>query len=404
MINPFSLDKDGSLRVREDVRMEDSDFVSNVNHIAKHIDFLRVMAVNLDLTNSNALIDLINTDFINVLADIKKGATDDGYRKMDIDLEINMKEPTDIVYYDKATVHTTDGKQHVIKFTKEVYSLIDVNFQLMTGIAALQDKALVVNTVCEIVPKIGSVFAGIGRIKDSLETFGVFSNVRALDLHVAARSLNESRGDGVFHYKWYTTTSSILTLHTSLDSVMDILNRIEVIYADFLIKYEDFIGKYDDVDKWYKEIVIMHTEIKKMYNHILIMYEEIKNWHAEIMEAVEVVQNAVLNSTPYIIITEDTVLESKHLGSMLQCVVPLDTDIITLTVPDKTDKDEAWRTSAEILFVPKGKGTVLIKSGGAIVIESQEGTAPMSKGNGRVACAKVEPDGTWLVFGALEDI
>lgn len=389
---------------------EKSDFVSSVNILANNIHLLVDQAEYMDNVGIQALLTASKSILKEVIDDVHKGATPEGYRKIDFDLEANLQESKNLVYYDKAIIDTTDAKQHVIKFQKPVYSLVDVTYQLVLGITDLKAKGDVVNTEVEIIPQFG-LFSGMGRIKDSLEEFGQFSNIKQVTLFADKKSIPVANGDGIYVYDWYHTTSSILTLHTSLDSFLDILNRIEQIYAEFEIKYQDVLVKHEEIGEWYAEIKLMHIDIKKMYIHILEMYDQMKIWWEETKknaedakDAADQVKNAILNATPYVVITEDTVLTSKHLGSMLQCIVPLDTDIITLTVPDKDDKGEAWKTSAEVLFVPKGTGTVLIKSGGNVVIESQEGTAPMSKGNGRVACAKVEPDGTWSVFGALEDI
>lgn len=387
-----------------------SDFVTNVNILARNLHLLNDQALYINNTGIQELLAASKSILKEVIDDVHKGATPEGYRKIDFDLEANLVDGKNYIYYEKAEIETTDAKVHEIKFTKPVYSLFDVNFQLMAGIKELNETGKIVNTVVEIVPKKG-LFSGMGRIKDSLARFGEFSNVKRVSLFVDKFSMPNAKGIGIYDYFWYDTTSALLTLHTSHDVIMDILNRIEKIYADFKTKYADMLVKHGEVSEWYKEIDKMYKEILTIYVHIKEMYKDMEKWWEETKqnaddarEALDLIRKAVLNSTPYMIIKEDTTIQYKHIGAMLQCEVPLDTDIITLTIPDQDEKGEKWNTSIEILFVPKGKGTVLIKSGGKTVVASQEGTTPMVKGSGRVGCAKHEPDGNWLVFGALEDI
>lgn len=380
---------DGKVPLQPNTRR---DFVSNINILAENIHLLREQAPVLGNEGIQTLLVSSKTILKEVIEDVHKGATPQGYRKIDIDLEELMFRNMPALV-DKAIITTTDGIEHEYTFDKEVYSLVDVTYQLNLFFKQKQEEGKIVNTICEIIPTTG-FFLGMLRVRDSLETYGQFSNVKDIRLH-------RTKPDDWFMYDWYKTTSSILTLHTSLDSVLDILNRIEKMYAEIITIYADIKDKHEDMKKWYEEILVIYADIKKIYAHILLMYEEIKQWHKEIMEAKDLVLNAVQNATPYIVITEDTEIDIKHIGGMLQCVVPLDTDIITLTV----GKDIEWKASMEFMFVPKGKGTVLIKAKGDMVVESQTGTAPLVKGSGKVGCAKLEPDvKTWCVFGALEDI
>ena len=382
--------------------MNNYGFVEQLNTVARNIQL--IVESNEKLTPSviDGITRYLSGMLDEVAADVGKGVTSIGLRKIDINLHRNLKSlVANKVYYTEIAITRADRTQVKIKFpktnrTEDVYAAV---------ISHMATKPLdLVNTVVSL------EYDGTQPMLRFTDADArTLSNVREVALSVVEG--NSLAKADTYKVIWYDTTSSLLygpalmaTITDAIIKIDEYMERIQIMYEEINIKYGDFLIKYADFIEKYNHMLVVYADILRIYNEILILVERAENAAERAEDAATKAENAILGAAKVFNITKDTTLESKHRGCWLNCIVPNDLDIINITIPEKDEKGGAWMEALEFIITSSGNGTVAVKAGTNVTLDVMDGCVPMIKRNGKVCSAKQIAVGKWLVYGALEDI
>jgi hypothetical protein len=197
-----------------------NSFIANVNELVRHVDdiFYANTIFNQDVVD--VLREALDTDFTELLKDLKKGNYL-GNRQLDINLLKNMDkwneylteeeqkniwlDENELVYYDSALVKFTDGTTHRIIF----------QFDGIEGpITTHGDLLLQLNNDEEFLTKLEKTSANtfpakvVGEYLKLYDELGQNSNVEGVELNAVMGKYKEKNP----YYYWIATTSALQVL------------------------------------------------------------------------------------------------------------------------------------------------------------------------------------------------
>lgn len=198
-------------------------FTQNINYLARNIHLLERGRELLTPSAVHALESLIKMPLEDIAADVKKGVTDKGKRKLDIQPSLNSKRDESWVLYDGITIYGADDKiSHRIAFTP-VFRAQDIAHQLHAAIqnyntqvnsAEFEIKHLDIDLVTPDQPDMG--YHWLLRLTDADTEY---TTLGAVVLHVTSDSLMYAKEKDV-HYSWFKSTSAILQMASTEALVM----------------------------------------------------------------------------------------------------------------------------------------------------------------------------------------
>lgn len=382
-----------------------ASLISNINSIAKNMALLQRVDDYLVPESIKAMRDVVNANLYAIVEDIKKGVTERGARKLDIHLQPNSMRAIDYVLYDQMDLTFTDGSKANIMF-EPTYDIGVIHQHLLVYIEKNPNK--IVNTITTI--NTDSTYYTYPHQLRIIDT-GIleFSNIEFVNLRVAKGE--EYAHDKYPEYNWFKTTSSLLLLGQSLDFIIKSVEEITRMYEEIVDKYNRIVeltARAELLAERMEELWLMMVEL---YEYMLLLVEKAEDAAKRAEDAAnraekaaESAENAILGAAKVFEITENTTIRKEHRGCWLNCHVPLDTDLIVITIPKNDEEGNAWMNYLEVIVTVEGKGTVEIKAGEGVTLKVMAGCAPIMKNNAKVCSAKKLRDHEWQVYGALEDL
>lgn len=213
-------------------------------------------------------------------------------------------------------------------------------------------------------------------------------------------------------------TKTIIEEHVKTASE-EYLERLHELYTIIERLYEE-IGNFKDEAKRSEENAkvselnagLSENKAKESETNSKESELNAKDSEEKSKEFYDATKEAVYNYAKVVTESADFTLDTKHLSKWVRIDVPLPTDTVTVTIPEKPatpfkEGEEAdWLDVNEIIFLQMGKGTVdfIVEDEEAVKLEFMSGTSPILAKGGKVASIKSLDKGNWFLYGALEDI
>ena len=264
-----------------------NSFIANVNELVRHVDdiFYANTIFNQDVVD--ALREALDTDFTELLKDLKKGNYL-GNRQLDINLLKNMDkwneylteeeqkniwlDENELVYYDSALVKFIDGTTHRIVF----------QFDGIEGsITTHGDLLLQLNNDEEFLAKLEKTSANtfpakvVGEYLKLYDELGQNSNVEGVELNAVSGKYKEKNP----YYYWIATTSAlqvlamrsteIIKLGVHIDKVVSLALNVDQM-LELQNRLPQLVDTYDEEGNPKGDVTIYNhlTELLEIYSKL----------------------------------------------------------------------------------------------------------------------------------------
>lgn len=437
--------------------MQPSDkksFIANVNALARELKLLERIDDTLKGNVLAILREVANENFQPLYDDIAKGVTVEGKRKLDIETGLNTRREMRHVTYNAITIQGRNGElQHKYTMKRPTYKIHEIYHEIEKAIEYFNSKVKAHNDAQTAAGKNSfqseirhldfdltddgkSQFPYLVSITDAKNDIDARTVLSKVILHVDERTLCDAREESPEFY-WYKTTSAILSLHDALEIIMhavrdaqdaadrakdsaqeaadsakdskDQADRSEKEadrsreQADRAEKEAEKAKESEEKAKESENTAKEHADnAKESETNAKESEDNSQSIYEKILEIYNNILNALQGHTPVLDgFDKDFTLEKQHAGKWLQVSVPLVTDKVTITVPLASDE---WVASSELFVEQIGEGTVLFVADSGVTLNVMQGTSPILHGGHAIGGLKITGEGTWILYGALEDI
>lgn len=208
-------------------------FTQNINYLARNIHLLERGRELLTPSAVRALETAIKLPLDDIVLDVKKGVTEYGRRKIDVQPNLNSKRDSSWVTYSGITIFGTSRDEgYRINFAP-IFRPQDIAHQINLAIenfnTQVNDPERVINNLesqLVILDKPDDGHQWLLRYTDTTttDTSTGYTSLSRITLHVTPETVQYAHEPNV-EYFWYKTTSSILTLANSLDIIISAVIR-----------------------------------------------------------------------------------------------------------------------------------------------------------------------------------
>ena len=264
-----------------------NSFIANVNELVRHVDGILYSNTIFNQEVVDVLREALETDFTELLKDLKKG-NHLGNRQLDINLLKNMSkwneylteeeqiniwlDKDELVYYDSALVKFIDGTTHRIIF----------QFDGVEGpITTHGDLLLQLNNDEEFLAKLEKTLANtfpakvVGEYLKFYDKLGENSNIEGIELNAVSGKYKEKNP----YYYWIATTSAlqvlamrsteIIKLGAHIDKVVSLALNVDQM-LELQKRVPQLVDTYNEEDNPKGDVTIYNhlTELLEIYSKL----------------------------------------------------------------------------------------------------------------------------------------